>query len=315
MEKKGTLMVEAASGDDDGDIAVQLSQPLEECKDVSVGIVNFVAGTEQDLVLVDASNDSRFSRDGYVKANEVRSVLCSPLMQQGKLIAIIYLENNLTPGAFTPERLETLRLLSGQATISLMNADFHALQIQALQAKINPHFLFNALSSIADLTATDPQNAEGAIMKLSRLYRYILTSSESRTVFLSQELEIVRAYLELEKLRLGKRLEYSMEVSGGLENVQLPGLVIQPLVENCIRHGLSPRVAGGRVDVHATVAGNECRISVTDDGIGWNKSRPGAGHGLKNVQQRLSLIFGEDYALSINPGNGVRIEVTIPIKY
>ena len=216
-------------------------------------------------------------------------------------------------GCFRP-RLEILEMLCGQIIISLSNARFHSLQMDLLQAKVNPHFLFNALSSIAHLTLQDPSGAEAAVLKLSKLYRYVLTSASSTLVELEKELEIVRAYLVLEKIRFGAKLDFSIAAEGDISRVKLPGMLIQPLVENSIRHGISQKIGPGKVSVQVRVEGARCRISVQDNGDEGSKSMGGTGFGMKSVQERLKLVYGDDYTFGISRSMGYRVEIGIPIR-
>jgi LytS/YehU family sensor histidine kinase len=285
---------------------------VDRCADLPPAIVHYAARTSKILILGDASREGLFTSDGYVLAKKPKSVLCMPMLNQGNLAGMLYLENNHIADAFTPERLEVLEVLCGQAVVSIANAGFHAMQIELLQGKIKPHFLFNTLNSIAHLTKADPANAEEAILHLSHLYRYILTATESKMVKLSQELEIVKAYLFIEKIRFQEKLEFTIETEGDIDGVTIPGLIIQPLVENSIRHGISPKIGGGKVAIRAEVDGDVCRIQVSDDGLGWGKSNPGAGYGLKSIQERLHLAFGNDYYFGIRREKGVTVEFSIP---
>jgi len=239
-------------------------------------------------------------------------VLCTPILYQGKRIGVAYLENNQLSHVFTQARLEVVNLLAGQAAISIANARFHAVEIEAEQAKINPHFLFNALSSIANLARIDGHHAEDAIVKLASLYRYILTNTTGKLVSLDQELEIVRKYLELEKLRHGDKLTYDVTVAGDPSKVQLPGLLIQPLVENSIRHGVGPKLGPGKVTIHAAVDDIKCCIVVEDDGDGSTHATSGTGFGLKSIQQRLMLTYGQRFSFAISRHGG-HVEIEIPL--
>jgi LytS/YehU family sensor histidine kinase len=228
------------------------------------------------------------------------------------MLGLIYLENNRVGHVFTRARLEMVSLLAGQAAISIANARYHALQLEAQQAKISPHFLFNALSSIAELATVDGAKAESAIVKLAHLYRYILTSSTTEFVSLDRELSIVRDYLSLEKLRFGAKLEFSVTHEGPVENVRLPGLLIQPLVENSIRHAVAPKLGDGSVWVHADVQRGRCTIVVQDDGDSTKHTGTGTGFGLRSVQQRLELVYGGRFRFAISQRGGYRVEVEIP---
>ncbi len=314
LERKSVFIVEAEAVSDKTRLFE--STPLDSHSGLPTSIVYYVARTEKSLILSDARTDTRFIHDPYLRRNEPRSVLCAPLLSQGKLRGIIYAENNLTTSAFTLQRLEVLNILAAQAAISLTNADYHSLQIEALQARVSPHFLFNALSSIAELILDDPAGAEKAVILLSGLYRYILTASLNNSVPLSEELEIVHAYLMLEKLRFGDKLDFEITSEGDIGSVQVPGLIIQPLAENSVRHGISPNIDGGKVSVHVENRDGHCRIIVSDNGLGLgNNHSTGTGYGLKNVQERLKLVYGEGYSLSISSQAGYRVEINLRLSH
>jgi len=313
LDRRGSLVVEAAGDIEKPEVEVLLSIPLMECRDLSHAIVNYVARTGKSLVLADAARDSMFGGDVYIAERKPKSILCMPLQNLGKMEGLLYLENNHISDAFTPARLEVLELLCGQVIISLSNAKYHTLQLDLVQAKINPHFLFNALSSIAELILTDARTAEKAIVKLSNLYRYILMSSENQLVNLEQEMEVVKTYLSLEKMRFGTRLDFSVTTDGDVSRVRLPGLLIQPLVENSIRHGIFHKMGKGMVRVHADIGPEECRLVVEDDGEGVQKPSTGTGFGLKSVQDRLNYVYGDAYSMGISRSPGYRVEICIPI--
>lgn len=312
LERDGRLELEAKADVDTGRLEFLNQQPLEGTLLLSEGIVYYAARTEAIVALVDAAQEGQFVRDAYVVREQPKSVLCAPMLCQGKLMGLVYLENTRLSHVFTPARLEVLNLLATQAAISIANARFHTVQLEALQAKINPHFLFNSLSSIADVALSDGRTAETAIVKLAHLYRYILTNASGQLVTVDQEMAVVRNYLSLEKLRFGSKLEFTIDFDDAVAPVTLPGLLIQPLVENSIRHGVAPKMGGGSVSVHASVREGRCSIVVQDDGDGSQPSTSGTGFGLRSVQERLALVYGDDYSFSIERSGGYRVEIEIP---
>jgi predicted ATPase/GAF domain-containing protein len=314
LDNGGELLVQAHGDAETGEIEVLESIPVEELPNLPNTVIHYVARSARGVVLPDASSDGLFKKDAYISSHRLKSLLCEPLIKNDSLIGILYLENNLTTNAFTAQRVHLLRIIAAQAVISIENARYHTLQINALQSKIKPHFLFNALSSIAELTTEDPARAENAIVKLSGLYRFILNSSEKTLVSLDDEIEIVKAYLLIQKLRYGEKLTFSVESTGPSDCIALPGLSILPLVENSIKHGIAPRLEGGNVSVRTKAEESTCTIVVSDNGIGFNKLHPGTGHGLKNVQQRLTLVFGDNYSFSISQNDGITVKIAIPIK-
>lgn len=187
-------------------------------------------------------------------------------------------------------------------------------ELSSLQARINPHFLFNSLNSIASLVSVDPKRAELAVEMLSRLMRFSLRSSERRAVLLAEEFAIVRTYLDLEKIRLGDRLAFEFEIQGDVSMVCLPGMLITPLVENSIKHGFSSKVCGGKVRIAATVDQGRCRIIVEDNGVGWPSEQKDSGKGLANIKERLNLYFGGRCSLELYNRDGAVVDISFPVE-
>jgi predicted ATPase/GAF domain-containing protein len=312
LEKRGELHVEAEADVDEAGTKIIEHEAVEDSARLCRAVVHYSARMATPVVLADAAREGLFCDEPYVRQHRPKSVLCTPILYQGKLVGLVYLENNRVSHVFTEARLEVVNLLAGQAAISIANARFHTLELEAQQAKINPHFLFNALSSIANLAVSDGNKAETAIVKLASLYRYILTNSVEELVALDQELEIVRNYLTLEKLRFGSKLEYSVTTDGDASRVKLPGLLIQPLVENSIRYGVAPKLTPGTVSVHAAIHGDRCCIVVHDDGDGGKHGSSGTGFGLKSIQERLALTYGQQFSFAITRTGGYRVEIEIP---
>ena len=187
-------------------------------------------------------------------------------------------------------------------------------ELEALQAKINPHFLFNTLNSIASLISENPKAAESTVEKLSELFRYTLQCTANSTVKLTEELEIVRSYLQIEKIRFGNRLEFEIICDDRLNNFDVPALLIQPLVENSIKHALAFELHGGSICVEAKQIDNECHISVTDSGKGFAAETDETGFGLKSVRERLKLLYGNKATLNVFHDGRTHINISIPIS-
>ena len=186
-------------------------------------------------------------------------------------------------------------------------------ELQALRAQINPHFLFNALNALYGVIPRGAEQARRTLMQLADVFRYALTGKE-QFVKLGEELAVVEAYLDIERLRMGPRLRIEIEASEAARGVLLPALTIQPLVENAVKHGANARAEGGRVRVTADVAEGRLRISVEDDGPGFAApSKDGNGHGLENVRRRLRLCYGEAARLEIDSSaEGARVDLEAP---
>jgi sensor histidine kinase YesM len=189
-------------------------------------------------------------------------------------------------------------------------------ELQALQAQINPHFLFNTLNSIVSLIQNSPDKAEEAVIMLSKMFRMTLRHSgkgESRPV-LRASIDQVKIYLELEKLRFSERLNYKIDVDEKMLEMAMPSLLIQPLVENSVKHGISPKLEGGTIEVIGRIKEYYCEIVVKDDGLGKSASieTQGEGHGLTSIRERLSLFYGDNFNMTIHTEEGFEVSIQIP---
>lgn len=190
-------------------------------------------------------------------------------------------------------------------------------QLEALRARINPHFLFNSLNSIAQLISTDPERAEACVERLAEIFRYLLQTDNRSFVTLQDELEIADAYLDIERARFGDLLAVDFVVDDGALHRTVPTLILQPLIENAVRHGVSQKVGGGTVSIEAALDGNDLRVVVRDTGVGMPAgvdAALSAGVGLRNVYDRLVHLYGVQYAPLIHshPGQGTSIVVRVP---
>jgi two-component sensor histidine kinase len=190
-------------------------------------------------------------------------------------------------------------------------------QLAALRAQLDPHLLFNALNAVAALIPTDAEAAERTLLRLAELYRSLLAASRSELHPLEHELDICRAYLDVERARFAERLAVSIEIAAGLDprRVEVPVLILQPLVENAVTHGLAGRARGGALCVRARASGDQLELEVEDDGVGLgHSSRRGAGLALETTRQRLRLRYGEAAALELAPapGGGTRALLRLP---
>jgi signal transduction histidine kinase len=188
-------------------------------------------------------------------------------------------------------------------------------QLAALRAQVNPHFFFNSLNTIAQLIATDPAKAEVCVERLAAIFRHLLKRTQAEFVPLAEELEIAEAYLEIERARFGDDLVVTQEIDERARSLLLPGLILQPLVENAVRHGISKKIGGGTVVIRAAVDDGTLRVTVRDTGVGVDAadSMFERGIGLRNVRDRLVKLYGEDYAPTIGTANGEGTTVTLRI--
>jgi len=174
------------------------------------------------------------------------------------------------------------------------------IELKNLRSQLNPHFIFNALNSIRALVDEDPIKSKKAITQLSNILRNSLTVDRQRMVSFSEELATVKDYLQLEGIRYEERLQTSLEIDPNSEEFLIPPLMIQTLVENGIKHGISTLRGGGMISIHTKVDHNKLLISIRNGGqITANSSISHTGYGLSNTRKRLELIFGEEASFSI----------------
>jgi len=194
-----------------------------------------------------------------------------------------------------------------------MNRLVSQAELRALQAQINPHFLFNALNTLYGSIPRDASVARRMVVNLAEIFRYFLQSDKT-FVPLAEEMEIVRAYLEVEQARLGIRLQLEIRIDPDIEQVPIPVLSIQPLVENAIKHGIAARTEPGRLRITAGRQGEELRISVENSGSGKPSQSAGTGVGLQNVKRRLEICYGRSshLELSVAP-DAATVEFRIPL--
>ncbi len=190
-------------------------------------------------------------------------------------------------------------------------------RVEALASQINPHFLFNTLTSIQSLIRTNPETARTVVVKLSGLLRRLLRSRD-HFVMLREELESIDEYLDIEVIRFGPQLKVEKQISPDTLDVIVPSMILQPLVENSIKHGFSRKVGGGRIVIRSVRQNGHAIIEVEDDGLGMTEDRLNTaltdGIGLSNVNERLSVIYGAAYRVRITsvPNLGTIIRLEIP---
>jgi two-component system, LytTR family, sensor kinase len=192
-----------------------------------------------------------------------------------------------------------------------------AARVEALASQINPHFLFNTLTSISSLIRSQPETARVLIVKLSGLLRRLLRAQE-HFVTLREELEAIDEYLDIEHIRFGARLHIDKQVDAGCYDVVMPSMLLQPIVENSIKHGIEPKLGEGTITIRTSRSDGHVIIDVIDNGVGvapGGASRvKGSGIGLRNVNERLRVIYGSNYQLQLDsvPGEGTCARIIIP---
>jgi len=224
-------------------------------------------------------------------------------------------------------RLDLLRLeremADRQTREALLLQQVTEAELRALRAQINPHFLFNSLNTIANLIVTDPPRAENMTLRLAKVFRHVLAHSSRPLAPISDEMDFLRTYLEIEEARFGSRLQVEIEVSPEVAHDPVPSLILQPLVENALKHGLGPKTGPGRLWISARPQGDRICLAVEDDGVGLcgeqlretnGNGLPSQGVGLRNITQRLATLYQDRAHLTLEPRTpeGARVTLLVP---
>ena len=258
----------------------------------------------------------------------VRNAVAAPLATDGRVVGALVAYSEHGPSAGLVRAVEEVAgFVSGQLELAMLDrsrAQVAEAEVRALRAQISPHFVYNSLTAIASFVRTDPERARDLLTEFADFTRYSFRRHGEFTT-LAEELRSIERYLLLERARFGDRLQVTLRIAPEVLPVAVPFLCLQPLVENAIRHGLQGRPGPGHITIVAEDAGNECLISIDDDGVGMDPDRlrrtlagepSGDGVGLGNVDERLRAVFGDDYGLVVDTavGAGTRVNVRVP-KY
>jgi two-component system LytT family sensor kinase len=210
------------------------------------------------------------------------------------------------------------RLALQQTEAARLNEQLTKAQLDALRRQIEPHFLFNALNAIAGLVREEKNDAAvSMIARLSEFLRRVVDDSNRQLVPLGEELEFVQKYLEIQKARFAERLQIRVDVSAELLPAQVPSLILQPMVENAVKHGIAKRVHGGAIRIAASRLNGMLTLSVYNDGPdlpgGWEKTQPGIG--ISNARTRLQSLYGDTFQLSMKNQEPSGVEVSVSLPY
>jgi two-component system, LytTR family, sensor kinase len=209
-------------------------------------------------------------------------------------------------------RLQERRVRTAQLEASLAQS-----QLQLLRAQMNPHFLFNTLHAVSTLVYRDPSAADQMISRLSDLLRLSLESGSEPRITLAQELDLVDRYLEIEQIRFGERLQVERSIADDTLHADVPSMLLQPLVENAIKHGIGQRSAGGRLRLRAWRDNGDLRIELRDDGPGFSNGHPASrGFGLNNTRQRLAQMYPGKHVFELGNAEtgGARVSIALPFS-
>jgi len=257
---------------------------------------------------------------GYVAFVILKRFFSITLTHQGTSIVqqmVLVLAISATVGYFffSRARLRETKELIQQERIQRLSSEKETLEanLRLLQAQIEPHFLFNTLSNVLSLIDTDPTKGKAMLSDLIRYLRTSLSRTRPNITTLGQEMEMIRSYLSIQKVRMGDRLIFAIDLPQSLSERPLPPMLLQPLVENAVKHGLEPRVEGGKISVEASENGDAVRIIIADTGEGFSAYEQ-TGIGLANVRERIRLIYGDRgrFLLEENTPHGVRAIIEVP---
>jgi two-component system LytT family sensor kinase len=214
------------------------------------------------------------------------------------------------------------RLIVVQSREAVLLQQVTEAELRALRAQVNPHFLFNSLNSIANLVVTNPEQAETMTLRLARVFRHVLANSARPLIPLHEEVEFLETYLQIEEARFGSRLQVKIAVDPAVAMEQIPSLMLQPIVENALKHGLGPKPGPGHLWITAEADGNQVRLRVEDDGVGpaigvlkLNGSNGRSnGVGLENVAQRLNALYQDQgrMTIEVRQAGGTRVTILLP---
>jgi two-component system LytT family sensor kinase len=260
--------------------------------------------------------------DAYCK---VRVGMVAPLTIEGRVVGALAAYGS----AACPTRVRALgevaRWVSGQlelAELDSARARLIEAEMRALRAQISPHFVYNSLTTIASFVRTDPERARELLLDFADFARYSFRNPREFTT-LAEELRSIDRYLLLERARFGERLRFTVEIAPEVLPVAVPFLSLQPLVENAIRHGMEASRQSFHVRIVARDAGPEAAISIEDDGVGMDPERlravlagdtgPNAGIGLANVDERMRQVYGDEFGLIVETGQGAGTKVSLRV--
>jgi len=254
---------------------------------------------------------------GFIILQQVFSIT---LQQRGAdiprtIVLVLALGATVSYFFYSRAAMKVDKAIIQQERITRLSSEKEALEatLRLLQAQIEPHFLFNTLSNVLSLIDTDPVKGKTMLSDLIRYLRTSLSRTLPNTTTLGQEMEMVQTYLSIQQVRMGARLSFVIDLPDTLSGYPLPPMLLQPLVENAIKHGLDPLVEGGEVLVGASEGDGTVRITIADTGAGLS-SYEQAGIGLANVRERIRLIYGDEGRLILeeNIPHGVRAIIEVP---
>ncbi|MEE1947060.1 histidine kinase [Pedobacter sp. KR3-3] len=210
--------------------------------------------------------------------------------------------------------LQANKLNQKELELHKMNELRSNAELEALQAKINPHFLYNALNSIAGLIKDNPDQAEEMTIKLSKLFRYSINQSQENLVSIREEAELLSLYLEIEKIRFGNRVTFEVNIGDGLYATKIPRFLIQPLVENALKHGLKYNATNGSLKVNIFAEASDLVIQVADNGQAFATDLV-LGYGLQSTFDKVQLLYGANGKVELINNPEKMVQIKIPLAH
>jgi len=290
----------------------------------SIHILSFLAhrtvarwfddGTRRNYIVGAATASLIGGASGYVLAAQMLSV--GFRLWSGMLVVMLWITVLITGMVLAQRRRILSELAFERERSARVEAErlTIASRLQMLQAQIEPHFLFNTLANVSTLIEIEPKRARKMLDQLTLLLRAALDSTRRPNTSLRKELHVIDAYLAVLKVRMGERLSYAIEAPEALSNMEVPAMLLQPIVENAVKHGIEPRVAGGLVRIEVAQKGPKLELAVLDNGVGF---LPGSRDnvGLGAVRERLAVQFGAAAELAVErtPADWTRVAIRIPM--
>jgi LytS/YehU family sensor histidine kinase len=216
---------------------------------------------------------------------------------------------------YSKARIKISKEILQQERINRLTSEKETLEanLKLLQAQVEPHFLFNTLSNVLSLIDTDPTKGKSMLVDLIHYLRTSLSRTLPMVTTLDQEMNIIKAYLNIQKVRMGERLSFSIELPDALREHPFPPMLLQPLVDNAVKHGLEPAIEGGEISIKVVEENGLIRIEVQDTGNGFSFYNT-AGVGITNVRERIKLLYGDEgrLILEANVPHGVKAIIEVP---
>ena len=224
----------------------------------------------------------------------------------GSIISYFFFSRHQISAAKIRIQEERMKNLAGEKEKAEAN-------LRLLQAQIEPHFLFNTLSNILSLIDTDLDKGKSMLVDLIHYLRTSLSKTRAETNTIAQEMEMIHAYINIFKIRMGDRLRFGTDIPDSVKDFPFPPMLVQPLVENAIKHGLEPRIEGGEISISAKQNGDVIRLEIADTGLGFHEGSD-LGVGLTNIRERLQSLYGDNARLILeeNQPSGLKAVIEVP---